>query len=108
MGTAAVTAPSPESTDPLFKTEAEIAALLGVSLELWRATARVLEKSGLPLGDPLFAGRRYWPAVRAYLDRRSGLGARLPHRQPDGEENLDVFRSNAGRSGPKEAAAARR
>lgn len=95
-------------TDPLFKTDEQIAEMIGVTLDLWRATAKVLERSGLPLGDPLFAGRRYWPAVRAYLDRRSGLDARSPYRQPDGKENLDVFQSDAGRTRLKEAATARR
>ena len=74
----------------LYKTEIEIARLLGVGEKRWRATARVLERAGLPLGDPLFAGRRYWPAVKAFLDRRHGLSSTSSSLQPDGEENFDA------------------
>jgi hypothetical protein len=74
----------------LYKTDTEIAELVGVGEKKWRANARVLEKSGLPAGDPLFAGRRYWPAVKAFLDRRNGLGANSSSLQPDGEENFDA------------------
>lgn len=58
---------------PLFVTEAELAAVLGLSVEQWKATAIVLERSGLPLKDPQFGDRRYFPAVVAYLDRRAGI-----------------------------------
>lgn len=30
-------------------------------------------KYGFPRKQPLFAGRRYWPAVKAWLDKRNGL-----------------------------------
>jgi hypothetical protein len=73
---------------PLYKTDTEIAELVGVGEKKWRANARVLEKSGLPAGDPLFAGRRYWPAVKAFLDRRNGLGG-ASALVTDGEENWD-------------------
>lgn len=58
---------------PLFLADAEIAKLLGMAPAQWQATATVLERSGLPMKDPQFGDRRYWPAVRAYLDRRAGL-----------------------------------
>lgn len=34
----------------------------------WPAIAQALERSGLPPIDPQFGGR-YWPAVKAFLDR---------------------------------------
>lgn len=71
----------------LYKTEAEIAGIVGVDIAIWRANAAVLERSGLPLRDPLFARRRYWPAVKAFLDRRAGLDAPSMF-APDGEENF--------------------
>jgi hypothetical protein len=74
----------------LYKTEVEIARLLGIGEKRWRAAASILERAGLPQGDPLFAGRRYWPAVKAFLDRRHGLGSSSSSLQPDGEENFDV------------------
>lgn len=61
---------------PLFLTDPEIAKLLGMAPAQWQATAIVLERSGLPRKDPQFGDRRYWPAVRAYLDRRAGLDLR--------------------------------
>lgn len=56
----------------LFLSEAEIARRLGQTLRDWESVAIVLEREGLPRKDPTF-GMRYWPAVRAFLDRRSGL-----------------------------------
>jgi hypothetical protein len=73
--------------DALYKTEEEIAALIGLGVDKWRDIAHVLEKSGLPRRDPLFGKRRYWPAVRAFLDRRYGLGVAHPL-VPDGKENF--------------------
>ena len=78
--------------DRLYKTDTEIAARLGVSIDLWRANAVVLEKSGLPKRDPMFARKRYWPAVRAFFDSCNGVGTRFavdvgPIR--DWEENFD-------------------
>lgn len=61
---------------PLYLTDAEIAKRLGLQLVEWKATARVLEKDGLPRPNPLFGERRYWPAVVAFLDRLEGLGGR--------------------------------
>lgn len=55
----------------LYPDEAEIARLvLGKQAPQWPAIAILLERHGLPKPDAL-TGRRYWPAVRAFLDRRS-------------------------------------
>lgn len=73
---------------PLYPTEAEIASeLLGPNrLSEWRGLAPILERKGLPVVDPIF-GRRYWPAVKAYLDRRAGLANVAVPSVADGEEN---------------------
>lgn len=71
----------------LYMTDAEIAAAIGVALPAWQAAAAVLQKEGFPAPDPLFGGRRYWPAVRAYLDRRAGLAQSSPAPTVDGVEN---------------------
>lgn len=71
----------------LYVSDREIARRLGIGERRWRANARVLEQRGLPRPDPLFADKRYWPAVRAFLDRRSGLTAPLAAAVIDGEEN---------------------
>lgn len=78
---------SPSAASSLFKTEAEIAHLVGIGEKRWTATARVLEREGLPQRDPQFSNRRYWPAVRAFLDRRAGLRQDDIPAVPDGEEN---------------------
>jgi len=62
--------------DRLFLTESEIALRVGVSTLDWQAASHGLEKTGLPRPDPLFGQRRYWPAVRAFLDRRAGMVSR--------------------------------
>lgn len=63
--------------DALYLTDEQIARRLGQQPAEWKATARLLEKDkAFPAGDPLFGGKRYWPAVVAFLDRRNGLAAR--------------------------------
>ena len=75
-------------TESLYLTEARIAEKIGVSVDEWRATALVLEGQGLPKRDPLFSNRRYWPACKAFLDRRYNLGPQSGEGIPalDGEE----------------------
>ena len=69
----------------LFPSEEEIAKRLNQAPRAWASLAVVLEKEGLPRIDPLM-GARYWPAVRAFLDRRSGLRSMNVPIGPDGEE----------------------
>jgi hypothetical protein len=82
MGSAA------RSTLSLYVSEAEIAAkVLGPRrAKEWPAIAVIWEREGLPRVDP-FAGGRYWPAVRAFLDRRHGLRAANVPISADGDEN---------------------
>jgi hypothetical protein len=81
--------------DGLFLTEGEIAARLGLPLADWQAAASTLEKAGLPKADTLFNRRRYWPAVKVFLDRRAGLFQDASPLVMDGEEN---WNGNHGRS----------
>ncbi|MCP4383780.1 MAG: winged helix-turn-helix domain-containing protein [Hyphomicrobiales bacterium] len=90
--------------DSVYKTDAEIAALVGLPKKDWQAAAEVLERGGLPMPDPPFANRRYWPAVRAFLDRRHGLDAHSPFQQPDGEENWDAINTPVARRARRSAA----
>lgn len=75
-------------SDALYLTDGQVAQRLGVDLKDWRAIVAVLEKEGFPRPDPLFANRRYWPACRAFLDRRHQMGQQSPSGIPalDGEE----------------------
>ena len=75
------------AVDPLYLTEAEIAARVGMSTDEWTAAAKALK--GLPPADPVFRFRRYWPAVRAFLDRRNGIDNTIAPGVFDGEETWD-------------------
>ena len=80
-------------TAALYKSEAEIAKLVGVPIEQWRAMASVWDRQGLPPID-LQTDKRYWPAVKAFLDRRHGLGQdSIVGFAPDGEEHPEHARS---------------
>jgi hypothetical protein len=79
------------TAERLFLSDAEIATRLGLKKEEVAERLTVLERQGFPRRDPMFHDRRYWPAVREFLDRRAGLrpdagGGALPL-QPDGKEN---------------------
>lgn len=76
--------------EKLFMTDAEAAKALGIPTDEFKATVIVLEREGFPLPDPIFKNRRYWPAVKAFLDRRYGLGGEKNIlSKPDGKENWD-------------------
>jgi hypothetical protein len=60
-----------ETRDTLYITDAELIRRLGVPEKIARVTIRSLDgnpQSGFPRKSPLFGDRRYWPAVKAYLD----------------------------------------
>lgn len=59
-------------TDPLWINDAELIRRLGVPYRVARAALQELDRnraSGFPHKDPLWGGRRYWPAVKSYFDR---------------------------------------
>lgn len=73
-----MTAPCPETIerekDKLYLTDAELIRRLGVPDRVFRGILPNLEtKFGFPPKQPLFGGRRYWPAVKAWLDKHNGL-----------------------------------
>jgi hypothetical protein len=72
----------------LFPSEGEIARRLSQTLPEWSAKAKILERDGFPMIDPVMGGR-FWPAVHAFWLRRYGL-SNVEVSQPDGEENLDA------------------
>ncbi|GBD48151.1 hypothetical protein [Methylopila sp. Yamaguchi] len=83
-------ADDPVTRQGLFPCDAEIARRLSLGSEKFRLMAAALEPLGFPRRDEL-VGRRYWPAVRAFLDRRYGVGSLASPSHVDGEENLDAF-----------------
>ena len=72
---------------PLYPSETQIArAVLGPERSrTWDGLATVLERHGFPRIDPQFGGR-YWPAVKAYLDRRHGLNETVAIPPTDAEQ----------------------
>ncbi len=60
-------------SDKLYVTEAECAERIGISTDELKAIVPELTSQGFPMKDPLFNNRRYWPAVRVFLDRRYGM-----------------------------------
>lgn len=71
--------------ETLYVTDAEIIRRMGVPEKIAREAIQALDKnraSGFPQKQALWGNRRYWPAVRAYLDRASGLSIEpLPQRR---------------------------
>lgn len=63
-------------SDGMFVTEAQCAERLGLTHDQFKLALLAAAKAGFPPPDPLFANRRYWPAVKAWLDRRYGLNQR--------------------------------
>jgi hypothetical protein len=82
----------------LFVTDIELIRRLGVPERTARMAIRELERrSGFPRKDPLFGGRRFWPAVTAYLAKRYGIGTLSPS-APDGLENFDAIHAPADKA----------
>lgn len=90
---------------PLYVTDDQIAVeLFGDAPQAktdWRVLRERLQRHGLPPVDPL-TNRRYWPAVRAFLDRRHGLRHDQGAYSVDGEESFD---EDQGRTRTRSAAA---
>ena len=67
--------PQDKRIDTLWVTDAELIRRMGVPEKIARQWLRQTDaqRTGFPQKQALFGGRRYWPAVRAYLDRTYGL-----------------------------------
>ena len=60
--------------DKLYLTDAELIRRLGVPERIMRPMLLGLEqKYNFPRKNPLFGDRRYWPAVKHWLDKHQGL-----------------------------------
>ena len=95
--------PRAADNDALFLPDAEIARrVIGKQREReWQGIAIVLERQGLPKPDPMMGGR-YWPAVKAFFDRRHRLSDSIGPSANDGEENWDE-RGSRPRTRPRMA-----
>ena len=80
--------------DALFISDAEMYRRLGVGEGIGRVAVRELEKRQIfPPKDPLFGNKRYWPAIRAFLDARAGLSASPPKAITGSVENTSLHRA---------------
>lgn len=60
--------------DKLYLLDSELIRRIGVPDKFMRNMLPGLEsKYGFPRKQALFGGRRYWPAVKAWLDKHNGL-----------------------------------
>ncbi len=59
--------------DKLWVTDAELIRRIGVPEKKAREAIRMLERmAGFPKKEKLWGDRRYWPAVKGYMDKRYG------------------------------------
>ena len=73
--TAALARPETQ-TDPLYINDAELIRRMGVPEKKARHLLRYFDNNPkllFPQKDKLFDDRRYWPAVKAFLDKRNRL-----------------------------------
>ncbi len=75
--------PSPEKLErekeKLYLLDAELFRRIGVPAATMKTLLPGLEsKMGFPKKQALFGGRRYWPAVKAWLDKHNGLAVEVP------------------------------
>ena len=87
---------APLQPKALFPADDEIAKLvLGRNAKAWTNLVVIFEREGLPRIDPMTGGR-YWPAVKAFFDRRAGLNTTVVQSQPDGEETWPGLQTRRG------------
>lgn len=71
----------PDARETLYVTDAELIRRSGVPEKLMRALLHEFDrdrKSGFPQKVKLFGNRRYWPAVKDYMDRFNRLKIEAP------------------------------
>jgi hypothetical protein len=77
-----------ETRETLWVTDAELIRRMGVPEKIARAALHALDadprRTGFPQKNKLWGDRRYWPAVRAYLDKQNGLTIPSPPTAPRG------------------------
>lgn len=83
-----MTAPATETMErekeKLYLTDAELIRRMGVPEKIGRAMLSAYDRNpakGFPRKQELFGGRRYWPAVKAFLDAANGLKVEVPTRR---------------------------
>lgn len=85
QGSEAACKPQRKRRGGLFVTDAELIEKLGLPTRIGCQTLRLLDShcEGFPKKHKLWGDRRYWPAVKAYLDRTCGVSMiAYPQRNP--------------------------
>lgn len=70
--------------ETLYVTDAELIRRLGVPEKIGYAALHAFDRErhrGFPQKQKLWGDRRYWPAVKAFLDRTGGLTLDVPARR---------------------------
>ena len=70
------TAIQTDTRETLYVTDAELIRRIGVPEKIARSVIKQLDAkqaNTFPQKSKLWGNRRYWPAVKAYLDRHGGL-----------------------------------
>lgn len=65
-----------DARETLYVTDAELIRRMGVPEKIARAALQAFDRDrgkGFPQKQALWGNRRYWPAVKAFLDRTNGL-----------------------------------
>jgi hypothetical protein len=73
-----------DTRETLWITDAELIRRLGVPEKIARQTLQMLDRdrsNGFPQKSAIWGDRRYWPAVKAWLDRTNGLRMDAPTRR---------------------------
>ena len=73
-----------DNAETLYITDAELIRRMGVPEKIARHAIRELDRnraSGFPKKQALFGDRRYWPAVKNYLDKLNGIKMDAPQRR---------------------------
>jgi hypothetical protein len=73
-----------DAPETLWITDAEMIRRLGVPEKIMRPVIKALDqdrRSQFPRKVALYGDRRYWPAVKAYMDRTNGLKLAEPERR---------------------------
>jgi hypothetical protein len=86
------------SSSILFISDTEMYRRLGVGPRTGRIAISALERSGFPPKLPLWGNRRYWPAVRAFLDRHYGAAPYNRFRHQSGSDNLTSIQGQRTRA----------
>lgn len=75
----------------MYLTDTEIRERLKIPAKRWRAVVQHFERRGFPKVDPL-VGKRYWPAIEAWMLKRYSGESVMRTPEPEETENWDALK----------------